>query len=284
MKLFNNILLPVRLKKDIDLFVIEGIELAMHFECNVHFLVTLPARHFMSTNGHANDITPNIKAEEEIKQKILAALVLYPHFPDIAQRLHVSVDTGNIETCISRYTLRNRIDLVVLRKNQRQWFNNWFPDLSVERLSKKINCPVLTLQSRLDPDAVRNIVMPVGGFLPVRKLAFATYFAKKYNSRLHLVAISNYQQSTGKDENIYLLKAYQLIRENTEVSVEYKTLSGANIAATTLQYAKKIKAGLIVINPGKESLLTGFINRVFPKFFFNESRIPVMTIAPPMRG
>jgi hypothetical protein len=283
MKLFNHILLPVRLKKDIEAIIIEGIELALHFECNVHFLLAIPSSTLMGL-GQAGDSTDMAKSEESLKQKILSVLVMYPQFPDIAQKLHVSADKGNLETCISRHTLRNRIDLVVLRKSQRLWSNNWFMYLSVERLSKKINCPVLTLQSRLNPENVRNIVMPVGSFLPVRKLAFATYFARKYNSCLHLVALSNYHQSDDKDENMYLLKAYQLIRENTEVPVEYKTLNGANIAATTLQYAKKIKAGMIVINPGKESLLTGFINRVFSRFFFNESRIPVMTIAPASRN
>lgn len=274
MKLFNNILLPLRPKKSVELSIIEGIELSIHFECNVHFLLITPDRQLGGAVSHA-EIT---RTEDGVKQKILETLVLYPHFPEIAQRLHIASEKGSLETCISHYTLRNRIDLVVLRKNL---LHNWFMNLSVDRLSKKINCPVLTLQTRLNPENVRNIVMPVGAFLPVRKLAFATYLARKYNSCLHLVALSaNYEQARARDENVYLLKAYQLIRENTEVPVEYKTLNGANIATTTLQYAKKVKAGLIVINPGKESFLAGFVNRVFSRFFFNGSRIPVMTIAP----
>ena len=111
---------------------------------------------------------------------------------------------------------------------------------------------------------------------------FATYLAKKYNSRLHLVTLSGSQADPDDDGNTYLLKAYRLIRDNTEVPVECKTLPGENIATITLQYAKDVKADLIVINPGKESLLSGFINRIFSRFLFNESRIPVMTVAPPL--
>ncbi|HVK48305.1 MAG TPA: universal stress protein, partial [Pseudobacter sp.] len=67
---------------------------------------------------------------------------------------------------------------------------------------------------------------------------------------------------------------------NTNLNIECHTIHGGNIADTTLQYATDINADLIVVNPGKEMLLSGFVNRLFARLLFNESRIPVMTVAP----
>ena len=279
MKLFSNILVPVHTNRYTNLLIKEGLEMALHFNCVVHFLLVTEEKYFSKPFVPRHNNAGNTKAI--FRQKIHEALTQYEQHPYLGQQLHVVTGMGNMEQCISRYAIRNHIDLVVLGKDHRPFWNKWFTDLSVGKLSQKLNCPILTLQSRLKLNKIRNIVMPVGTFLPVRKLAFATYLAKKYNSGLHLVALSGgYPQPDSTAENVYLLKAYRLILENTEVPVEYKTLPGENIASTTLQYAKKIKAGLIVINPGKESFLYGFLNRLFSRFLFNTSRIPVMTIAP----
>jgi nucleotide-binding universal stress UspA family protein len=277
-KLFSNILVPVDVNTPCEFVIREAIELARPFECNVHLLFMLPGPGHKYTNPLAW-----FKNEEDINQRILKLYSGYiMHLPP-PLRLYTSVEKGRQETIITNYAIKNHIDLVVLGKTHPLIATGWFMHSGINRLSKKTGCPVLTLQSRANLDSVRNIVMPVSpSFLPIRKLMFATYLAKKYNSRLHLVTLSGSHSHPDTDGNAYLLKAYRLIRDNTEVPVECKTLPGENIATITLQYAKDVKADLIVINPGKESLLSGFINRIFSRFLFNESRIPVMTVAPPL--
>jgi len=279
-KLFSNILVPVDVNAPSEYVIKEAIELARPFECNVHLLFMLPEPGSKYT--HPRNWFTN---EEDINQRILKLYSEYIlHLPP-PLRLYTAIEKGRQETCITNYAIKSHIDLVVLGKAHPLLSAGLFMHSGINRLSKKTGCPVLTLQSRSNLDSVRNIVMPVGpSFLPIRKLMFATYLAKKYNSRLHLVTLSGSQPDPDADTNAYLLKAYRLIRDNTEVPVECKSLAGGNIATSTLQYAKDVKADLIVINPGKESLLSGFINRIFSRFLFNESRIPVMTVAPPLQS
>ena len=277
-KLFSNILVPIDVNAPSEYVIKEAIDLARPFECNVHLLFMLPqpgARYAHLRNWFTN--------EEGIGQRILKLYSGYIlHLPP-PLRLYTAIEKGRHETCITNYAIKNHIDLVVLGITHPILSAGWFMHSGINRLSKKTGCPVLSLQSRANLDSVRNIVMPVSSsFLPIRKLMFATYLAKKYNSRLHLVTLSGSQPNAEADTNAYLLKAYRLIRDNTEVPVECRTLPGENIATITLQYAKDVKADLIVINPGKESLLSGFINRIFSRYLFNESRIPVMTVAPPL--
>ena len=108
---------------------------------------------------------------------------------------------------------------------------------------------------------------------------FASYLAKKYNSKIHLLSIAADERESEADRNQYLYKTYQLLRDNTNLSIECHTIRGHNIADSTLRFARKINADLIVVNPGKESRLSGFVNKLFDGSLFTESRIPVLTIS-----
>jgi len=68
------------------------------------------------------------------------------------------------------------------------------------------------------------------------------------------------------------------LKDNTDLPVKCKTLSGESLGDIALQYAHEVHAGLILINPGQESFLPGMINRIFSRFVFNESKIPVMMV------
>ncbi|MBS1565271.1 MAG: universal stress protein, partial [Bacteroidetes bacterium] len=251
-KLFSNILVPVDVNTPSEFVIREAIELARPFECNVHLLFMLPDPGRRYTNPASW-----FRNDDDINQRILKLYSEYIlHLPP-PLRLYTAVEKGRQETSIINYAIKNHIDLIILGRAPQFLAAGWFMHSGINRLSKKTGCPVLTLQSRANLDSVRNIVMPVGSsFLPIRKLMFATYLAKKYNSRLHLVTLSGNQPDPNPDSNAYLLKAYRLIRDNTEVPVECRMLPGENIATMTLQYARDVKADLIVINPGKESLLS----------------------------
>ena len=70
-----------------------------------------------------------------------------------------------------------------------------------------------------------------------------------------MVSISH----TGKArESMY--KSYRLLRENTDLPIECLTVPGENLAEIAWDYARKIKADLILVGSGKESLLSGFLN------------------------
>jgi nucleotide-binding universal stress UspA family protein len=279
-KLFSNILVPVDLGNPSGNVIREAMELARTFECNVHLLFMLPPAGRRYT--HPGNW---FKTEEDINQRILKLYAGYiMHLPP-PLLLHTATGKGRHETLITNYAIKHPIDLVVMGRSHPLLSAGWLRQSAFSRLSKRIGCPVLTLHSSASLESLRNIVLPVSrSFLPLRKLMFATYLAKKFNSRLHLITLSPKRPAPADDDNAYLLKAYRLIRDNTEVPVECKTLPGENLATTTLQYARDVKADLIVINPGKESLLSGLLNRLFSRFLFDESRIPVMMVAPPAKS
>jgi K+-sensing histidine kinase KdpD len=193
--------------------------------------------------------------------------------------VHVLEVTGGFlqrtkkERAIAEYAAIHSIDLILAQK--RQHLLPFFPaGLDINRLAAKTNCPVLSLCD-LTFSGIKNIVLPIAGYLPLRRVMLATYLARNFNAAIHLIALNNGDATAQNRNQAYLHRAFQLLRENTTLAVKCSTMEGRSIADTTLEYAKRIKADLILANPGEESLLSG---RMFARFLFNQSNIPVLTV------
>lgn len=277
-KLFNNILVPVEFSKQTNQVVSQAVMIANHFRCDLHLL-------FVENNGMADAEKDIMQAltEGELDDYEVELMELKAKFLPLMEdglQLITSFRKGSREQFVASYALQNAIDLIIVEKPRSILPMRFSRSFNINRISKKTGCPVLTVKGTAKLEAIRNIVLPVDAHLPLRKVMFASYLAKHFNARIHLIALSEPGEEDNVENKVYLYKTYQLLRENTNLTVECHTVHGGNIADTTLEYARQINADLIVVNPGKEMLLSGFVNRLFARLLFNESRIPVMTVAP----
>lgn len=182
------------------------------------------------------------------------------------------LNRGKTERAIAEYVAIHHIDLILAQKSHH--LLPFFPmGLDVNRVAARTNCPVLSLCD-LSFNGIRNIVLPITGYLPMRRIMLATYLARTFNASVHLISLTSSDATANSRNQAYLQKTFQLLKENTSVAVKCNTMEGRSIADTALEYAKRIKADLILANPGAESLLSG---RMFGKFLFNQSSIPVIT-------
>lgn len=276
-KLFNNILVPVEFSKQTSQVVGKAVMIANQFRCDLH-LVFVENGGMADADKHLVEVlTEGELTDYDVKMQALKAEFL-PLLEDGLQLLTV-MHKGSREQYIISYALQHSIDLIMVEKPRSILPMRFSRSFNINRISKKTGCPVLTVKGTAELEAIRNIVLPVDAHLPLRKVMFASYLAKHFNARIHLIALSE-PGDDDVEKKAYLYKTFQLLRENTNLSIECHTVHGGNIADTTLQYATEINADLIVVNPGKEMLLSGFVNRLFARLLFNESRIPVMTVAP----
>lgn len=277
-KLFNKILVPVEFSKQTSQVVSKAVMIANQFKCDLH-LVFAENGGMADADKHLVEVlTEGELTDYEVKLQDLKAAFL-PQLEHGLQLVTV-MHKGSREQYIISYALQHRIDLIMVEKPRSILPMRFSRSFNINRISKKTGCPVLTVKGSAELEAIRNIVLPVDAHLPLRKVMFASYLAKHFNARIHLIALSEPGEEVDVEKKAYLYKTFQLLRENTNLNIECHTVHGGNIADTTLQYATDINADLIVVNPGKEMLLSGFVNRLFARLLFNESRIPVMTVAP----
>ncbi len=264
-KLFNNILVPVYADQASELAVERAMNIARHFICNLHIIyienTSSPWKSVKNFFLKPSAPSPGVNKLALLREKYSAGL-------DAGIQLHTSLRMGKPERMITEYVIGHLIDLVVLGRSPQNLFPYLYSSLNINRLSRRTHCPVLSAMNVPGPENIRNIVIPVYSHLPIRKIIFASYLARTFNSRIHLISLSDNGQTTAKDA-AYLSKSYQLLSDNTNLSVECHTMAGENIAASTLAYAEQIKADLIVVNPGKELKLKGFSDRFFPKLLVN---------------
>lgn len=264
-------LVPVD-REDDEGIVQQALAMAECLQCQVHLLYHVPA------GQHEGDV-------EELKAAIRKR---HPFLATPGISLEINTDPTFPERQIVDYSKRHAVDLILLVRKKRAGHSFLRTGADMDRLVDKAFCPVLTVSGQPGLPSIKNIVLPVGDHLPMRKLLFATYLGKTGNSTIHLVAPTNSNDAhiaTGVRDN--LQKCYRLLRENTNLSIECQASSEENLAEAAWDYAKRIKADLILTSPGKESMLSGFWNNMRSKFLRrlgsrslpNTSQIAVMTIS-----
>ena len=262
-KLFNNILVPLSVDRPYEMAIEKAVQLSVQFKCDVHLLYLLN-KPFWKAWSAAKDA--------ESKMNVSVVRDRYGSQLPKGCMLHVNVREGNAAAVLAQYIAINHIDLILAHKQLRGM------DTDIDRLAANTGCPVLSLQTNPCLQGIKNIVLPVSDQLPLRKIMLAIYMAKDSNAAIHLISLS-LNNSTEQRRYVYLEKTYQLLRENTSLPIRCKMVMGENIADTTLEYARNVAADLILVKAGNESLLSGPMTRLFPRWLYNRSNIPVITVA-----
>jgi len=168
------------------------------------------------------------------------------------------------------------IDLLLVPRSRRRFSSALIQKININKISQQTNCPVMTITRNFSVNHFRNIVVPVHDLLPVKKLTIATYLSLETSGCIYLMG--RHSQST-KNEEEYLMRAYQLLNDFGKLNIQCALRDNDDPAAGTLAYAKDVNANLIVINPGRESRLRGWWNKLNGKYLSRESDIPVLTVA-----
>lgn len=279
-KLFKKILVPVNFNRNTGLALDKAIQLANHFDCDLHLLhvqtpaATIPFLYDGLFSGSfirlSNEKCVNQlkELEERCKVKLHDGLLMT-----------TSVALGNWQSVMKQTIISEHIDLVIIPKSRRKFRSALIQRVDLNKLSQQTQCPVLTVTRSFNVSHLQNIVVPINDSLPVRKLTIATYLCREAHGSIHLMG-SGGNSPAGRQRRKYLIKAYQLLSDYGHIKIHCSLPDNFDNPASTLSYAKNVKADLIVVNTGKESLLKGWWNKITGKYLYRESDIPVLTIAP----
>ena len=271
-KIFNNILLPVNLDSNSHSVIEEAVEFSNHLRANLHLILTSEStlsflkNPFHDKNEYENELKKTLKGlHDNTSHKMNKGLALF-----------TSYGVGDIDKLVSDYAFEHNIDLICLsyKKNPIAIFSN---ELDASSLAERSNCPVLTLKAFPFEFGNKNIVLPIGQSLPVNKLRVVSYLGRNFSSTIHLVACK--ASANTPDEYSYLGKAYRVLKDYTNLPVVCTSFEGKNLNEMALDYAKKINAGLIILNPDPKPFFHGFWSRLFSGFNVNNPRIPVLTVS-----
>lgn len=183
---------------------------------------------------------------------------------------------GNWPGILKETIIAEQVDLVVIPKGRRRISDALLNRINISRLVQQSGCTALMVTRSFNAHHMENIVVPVHGILPVKKLVAATYVSMESNGHIYLMGNEN--RLRGQDQDS-LFKAYHLLSEYSRCRVHCALKESDDVAGNTLAFAKDVKANLIVVEANGEAGLKGWWNRMWGRQLYGESDIPVLTVA-----
>jgi nucleotide-binding universal stress UspA family protein len=265
-KLYN-ILVPVDFTVKNKWAIAKAIELSNSFHCNIHLVhVTGRRQRIFYRNNYA----------EAALEKLVQIKDLYRQQICGEGSIEISVLNGNRQKELVKYIQHYEMDLVITGLPKFNLVQRIVSSISISRLAKKANVPVLAIRASGLVCHFKKIVLPVSGEIPMRQIRLATLLGRAYKSTVYFVSLRKHADN--KNEQI-LDKALEVVQSISTIPVQCFLLEGQNLAKSTLEFSKKINADLIMVNPIKDFRLPGLWNRITNKLLSYGSKIPVVTVA-----
>ena len=189
-----------------------------------------------------------------------------------------SVEAIAIEKSIIEKATRVMPDIIILGKNRNHSRLPFLNTVSPHRVAKETGSPVLTARPGSIHNKIRSIVVPIGAFVPEKKMEIILALRKKYRLSIHLVTIMNGKQNANDFSAHALLASYRFLRDVANCPLDHEVLHGSNIARSTLKFAQQIKADMLVVDSDEETTIASFPGKHISDELTPNSRLQILTV------
>lgn len=253
-------MMPVFSTRELEANVERFIEVAKLFKCKVHLYYISPRHSFsiFSKAGwlHARQKISHILNEHKTVENYMSQLL---HICPSIKFYSIS-ENENVESSIIDYCDRNKIEMILFLGHWDSGWGEMYGKLNISGLSEILDCPVMSINFKTQSLDIKNIVIPIGASLPTNQIIAGCYIGKRFNSKVHLVALNKKFLVNGRSEAINLYRAYHFLHDNTSLPVECITLMSKNIDEATFQYAEQISADVVFVDSGRGAGYAGMMN------------------------
>jgi nucleotide-binding universal stress UspA family protein len=277
--IIKDVLLPVDLGINTEFAVKQAIELTKATGATIHLLHIIPSgndwsNHFIDRNEVVNDDI--LRGKELVKKLEEWQRSIEETMPGCQVKIYFM--KGIVHDSILDAAKKIQPQLIIVGEKKKRRFFRYFRPLCPNEISILSHYPVLTVMGRTTGNRMQHIVMPVRDFIPKRKIGLLIVFARLYRAKIHLVSTPG-KMNEEDAERTALLETYRLLKNNLSNPVEYHLLKHKHFPEATLQFAQKIGADMVFVNPGAETRTSLFprkhINEMLPagagiKFIFVE--------------
>lgn len=192
------------------------------------------------------------------------------------------IKVGNIFKTISDISNELNCRMVIMGthgiKGMQKYTGSW-----ALKVIEGTDAPFVVIQAPPQHDQFKEIVFPINFRTENReKLRWANYLAKYYRVKLHLCKVDNYSDELLKRKSkSNFIFARNYLMEN-DIDYEIHTLEGKKgFSDETIDFAKKIQAGLILIMTTKDISFQDYVlGAEEQKIIANTAKIPVMCVNP----
>jgi len=279
--LFKSILIPVDFSANTEASVNQAIELASTNGSTIHLLHVVKPKAIWRVIDHDNQSMSKLN-ESYYDEKIVSRLQEWKF------AIEQSISNCKVNTYVSEGTIYAKIrdaakeikpELIIIGKNGNHKWLSSFNSVCPNGLAKTTGYPVLTVMKKTVDTKIKIIVVPVGSFIPSRKIELVIELAKKHRAAIHLVTIPNkidFEETKGNS----FLETYRILKNVLTSPIEHHILKGNNLPEAILEYAQCIRADLILVNPGSETRISNFTGKHINDALTTYSKLKILSIEP----
>jgi nucleotide-binding universal stress UspA family protein len=270
------ILVPIDFTVKNKWAIAKAIEIANSFDCNLHFVNILHSNIIPGLPIRASSFTPYESHADRMNnyERLKELAGIYSNQLCANSKVEISILEGDPAKELAGYILDYDIDMVVLGLSRFNLVNRMLSSISISRLARRTNIPVLAVGPGGLVCHFKKIILPLHNEASLKRIRMATMLARTFRSTVYMLALREENNVAEKMIN----EALEIVQSISTIPVQGIILEGKNLAETTIDFAKKINADLIMIYPLKEFNLPGWWNRLTNKLLSYGSQIPVLTM------
>ena len=270
-KLYN-ILVPVDFTTKNKWAIAKGIEMANQMNCNLHLVNIIPPPLFSTFSPYESHVD-RLNSYDRLKD----LSVSYSTQLCGSGKIEISVLEGDATSKLIDYVHDFEMDMVVMGLSKFNFLERWATSVSINKLARHTNVPVLAVGSKGLVHHFKKIILPLYDELSLDRIRFATTLARSFKSTIYMVTLRNGNSTPEQIIN----EGLDIVHSASKSKPRIRTviLEGNNLAKTTIDFAKRINGDLIMINPVEELKAPGWWNRFTNKLLSYGSGIPVMTMS-----
>src|ERR1035437_7819718 len=227
-------------------------------------------------------------AESESTGLINEMNVQFKHLADelLAKYPGLKVDylirEGKVYKEIGLQAEESKSQLIVVGTHGRTGLEKLWMGSNVYRIVSTASCPVLSVRAGAPvSDQLKTIILPIDSTVETReKVTIAAELARSSHAKVIVLKLYSTDVIEVRDSvDIYAQQVLDYLREEEVEGVMDETES-KNLTVTTIEYATKVNAKLIIIMTEQEKKVANFLIGNFAHQMMNNSPIPVLSVRP----
>ena len=189
---------------------------------------------------------------------------------------------GKVYKEVGTQALESKSWLIVAGTHGRSGFEKFWIGSNVYRIVSTAPCPVLTVRSGIEiSDRLKTIILPIDSTPETReKVTITAEIARATKAKVIVLKLYSTKIVEVKHVvDVYAEQVAEFLREE-QIEVEMDETKAVNLTETTIEYAKKVNANLIVIMTEQEKKAANFLLGNFAQQMINHSPVPVLSVRP----
>ena len=192
------------------------------------------------------------------------------------------VSGRKVYTALNSVVKEEQADLLVIGTHGNSGFDEKFAGANTYKTITISSAPVLSVRENFNFDkSLERLVMPIDSTRDTRqKVPWTIEFAKMFpNTTIHVLGIHTTKNKTVRCEVEGYVGSVERLLDKEKMDYVTDYVDAENTTLSTIEYAEKINADLIVIMTEQEKTLSNIFLGPYAQQMINQSPIPVLAVS-----